>query len=122
MNSRLDRIKDWAALAKVARYSATTMARQCGVSQRQLERFFQTRRQTSPHNWLRELRMKRAAELISGESSLKQAVEELGYKDAAHFSHDFKDYFGITPGQYANQPGLALVKNQMSLFDNKCRG
>ncbi len=121
MKSCLDRIQDWPALAKAARYSVTALACQCGVSPRQLERFFQTRLQQSPHNWLRELRMKRAIELVCDGTSLKQVAEELCYKDLVHFTHDFKEYFGVTPGQHSKQPISLTATGPMSRFDNKCR-
>jgi AraC-like DNA-binding protein len=100
MNSRLDRIKDWPALAKVARYSVTAIARHCDVSPRQLERYFHIRMEKSPHHWLHELRMKRAIELICDGTPFKQIAQELCYKDTAYFAHDFKVYAGVTPGQY----------------------
>jgi hypothetical protein len=34
--------------------------------------------------------LRRAVELILGEMPLKMVAAELGYKDAAHFTHDFK--------------------------------
>jgi AraC-like DNA-binding protein len=121
MNCCLDRIKDWAALAKAARYSATSVARQCGVSVRHLDRFFQTRLQKSPHTWLHELRMRRATELICAGSPLKQVAEELCYKGTAHFTRDFKKYFGVTPGQHSQQSVWLTATSQMSHLVNKCR-
>lgn len=121
MNSRLDRIKDWADLAKAARYSASAIARQCGVSSRQLERFFQVRLQQSPHNWLRELRMKRAVQLICESASLKQVAQELCYRDAAHFTRDFKEYFGVTPSQHERRMVSPMPNGAMSHFDKRCR-
>jgi AraC-like DNA-binding protein len=103
MTSRLDRIRDWALLAKSSRYSASAMAQECGVSPRQLERFFQERMKKSPHQWLRELRMSRALELLQNDAPIKQVAQELCYKDTAHFCRDFKNYFGRTPGQHAVQ-------------------
>lgn len=103
MTSRLDRVKDWALLAKASRYSATAIARECGVSPRQLERFFREHLKKSPHQWLRELRMGRAVELLREDASVKQVAQELCYKDPAHFCRDFKSYFGKTPGQTATQ-------------------
>jgi AraC-like DNA-binding protein len=99
MTSRLDRVGDWAALAKTSRYMASTIARECGVSPRQLERFFHERMNKSPHQWLRELRMRRAVELLRENVAVKVVAQELCYKDPAHFCRNFKNYFGTTPGQ-----------------------
>jgi AraC-like DNA-binding protein len=106
MTSRLDRVRDWASLAKASRYSATAIARECGVSPRQLERFFHERMNKPPHQWLRDLRMGRAVELLREGASVKVAAQELCYKDAAHFCRDFKNYFGTTPGQIAAQQSI----------------
>ncbi len=95
MNSGLDRIKDWAALAKAGRYSVTLIARQCGVSPRQLERYFHTYLHQCPHIWLHELRMKRALELVCDGTPLKRVAQELCYKDTPYFMHDFN--FGSFP-------------------------
>ena len=103
MASRLDRVKNWALLAKASRYSASAIAYRCGVSPRQLERYFQEHMKKSPHQWLRELRLGRALELIQRDESIKQVAQELCYKDTAHFCRDFKNYFGRTPGQHAAQ-------------------
>jgi len=121
LNSRLDFIRDWPALAKAAGYCSKTIAWQCAVSPRQLERYFQVNMGKPPHQWLRELRMRRAVELICDRTSLKQAAHELCYKDAAHFTRDFKEYFGVTPGRYTTAPAPSSISGQMSRFDNKCR-
>ena len=113
MQSRLTRIKDWAALVKNARYSAAALARVCNVSPRQLERFFQAHMGSSPHTWLRRLRMQRAVELIRDGAAMKEVALELCYKDSAHFTHDFKEFFGITPSQFA-QNGIVPTANQPS--------
>lgn len=102
MSSRLKFVNDWAALAKTAKYCARDLAALRRVSSRQLERFFKREMGCRPHQWLRDERMRRAAELISeGERSLKEiATDELGYESAAHFTRDFKEYFGIPPSHY----------------------
>jgi transcriptional regulator GlxA family with amidase domain len=103
MSSRLDRVEDWAGIARAAGYSVTIMASQCRVSQRQLERYFLISKQKSPHLWLRELRLKRAVELLRNDMDLKVVAAQLCYKTASHFHHDFKAYFGVTPGRFAWQ-------------------
>ena len=88
-------------MAKNSRYCAAKLARDCGVSRRQLERYSQLRFQAAPHQWLRVLRLRRAVELITKQTPIKEVAIELGYKDAAHFAHDFKDYIGVCPSCFA---------------------
>ena len=109
MSSRLDLIRDWPQQAKVARYSASTLARICCVSPRHLNRYLQERMHQSTHNWLREMRMGKAVELITLKLPLKEAALELCYKNTAHFTRDFKDYYGVTPGQFLLQTTIQLA-------------
>jgi transcriptional regulator GlxA family with amidase domain len=102
----LDYVTDWKALAKSSRYCAAKLALQCRVSTRQLERYFQNERGAPPHRWLRSLRLRQAVELIRDQTPLKEVAIELGYRDAAHFAHDFKGYFGVSPGCFGQ--GCAL--------------
>jgi AraC family chitin signaling transcriptional activator len=113
MSSRLDQIKDLAPLAKNARYNATTLAKLCGVSPRQLHRHIETKHHTTPHKYLHELRMSRSLELVRDRTPIKEASIELGYKDPAHFTHDFTHYFGMSPSKFAEQQPelLPSVKN-----------
>lgn len=105
MHSRLDRVQNWPALAKGVRYSVTALARKCGVTRRHLERYFRIKHGVSPHQWLHELRMKRALELVRDGTPLKEVAIELCYKDGTvHFTHDFTKYFGVSPGQLSSQP------------------
>jgi AraC-like DNA-binding protein len=100
MSSRLDRITDWAGLAKSGHYSAAELASACRVTPRHLERYFQDRHGEAPHHWLRALRMRLAVELICDQTPIKIVATNLHYKDQAHFSHDFKAYFGICPSGF----------------------
>ena len=99
MSSRLDWIANLEGLAETARYSPKRLASACRVSLRQLERFTIRTFGRTPHRWLYELRMQRALELVRDRTSLKETGFMLGYKDVAHFSHDFKKFFGIPPGR-----------------------
>jgi transcriptional regulator GlxA family with amidase domain len=103
MGSRLDQIKEWANLAKAARYNAQNLAQLCEVSSRQLRRYFKVKMQETSHNWLRTLRMSHATELIRVSTPIKIVAVELGYKDAAHFTHDFTDFFGAPPSRFGRR-------------------
>jgi AraC-like DNA-binding protein len=116
VSSRLDQIKDWAALAKSSAYCAGKLALECRVSTRQLERYFHIKHNAAPHQWLRGLRMRRAVELIRDQTLLKQAGLELGYKDPAHFAHDFKEYFGVSPSCFSQNPPSPVSRRQNVAF------
>ena len=105
MNSRLDRIKNWAELAHTASYCGTTLAKKVGVSLRQLERFILEAKGKCPRQWLLGLRIERALELIREGSTVKEAADKLGYKQRSHFSSDFKKHYGFAPSR---QPKTVL--------------
>src|SRR6185503_5060835 len=100
MSSRLQHISNWQELAHRSNYNAHALARLCQVSLRQLQRFTQEAHGKSPHASIREMRMRRAHELICERTSVKVAALSLGYKSAAHFSSDFKQFYGVAPTQY----------------------
>lgn len=100
IHSRLDLIRHWPELAHAAGYCAVLLAAQCGISTRQLERFIREKMASSPHKWLRKMRLDRAVVLLQQQKPL---ADELGYSSSAHFSRDFKGFFGMTPSQFLSQ-------------------
>lgn len=58
----------------------------------------------SPNNYIRIIRLKKAAELLtSGRYTAAEVAYKVGIKDASYFSKLFKDQFGKTPKEYQNQ-------------------
>ena len=103
MNSRLDSVKNWERLAKECRFSATGIAARCGISVRQLERFFNGKFRKGPHEWLHSARMSSAIKMLSDGYLIKEIADKLGDKDAAHFSRDFRKQHGLAPGQWRSK-------------------
>lgn len=56
---------------------------------------------TSPYQFLKQLRLKRARDLLLRDGhSVNQAASEVGYASVSHFTGEFKRYFGETPRAY----------------------
>ena len=56
---------------------------------------------TSPAAIIRDIRFKRATDLIrSGEHSLSEVAYMSGFNDTHYFSTAFRQRFGMTPGEY----------------------
>jgi AraC-like DNA-binding protein len=116
MNTRLNHIQNWPELAEEANWSGTTLARNCGISLRTLQRHFLKTMGKTPKTWLDEQRHLQAVKLLREGSSIKETAAHLGYKHAHHFSRNFKKYFGFPPTE-AGHP--ALVPAPVSEFGKR---
>ncbi|SRR6266581_1595003 len=97
MKSRLNQIQNWHDLAQNAQYNAKELAKKCGVSPRQLQRFFLLAAGKSPQKWLNTLRLKKAVSLMENGQTVKEAASELKYKQRSHFSRVYKRFHGVPP-------------------------
>lgn len=121
MNRRLISVEEWARLASESRYAVKSLAGLTGMSVRQLERVTRNSFGQSPHAWLRAQRLQRAVELLRDGTSAKDTAGLLGYRTAAHFSHDFKKQYGNPPGRLNVERDKPVLTLAMALFDNKRR-
>jgi len=56
-----------------------------------------------PHEYLENIRIRRAQKLIEAGVPLAQTAAEIGFSSQSHFTRRFKKIIGIAPGQYATQ-------------------
>ena len=82
------------------RLNAELIARQLGCSRAHLYRVFASRGETVAH-YLRELRLRRARDLLAGHTEDKTRIGDLAYRcgfdDPVHFTRLFRQRFGLTP-------------------------
>jgi AraC-like DNA-binding protein len=97
MNSLLNHIQNWPELAQQANWSASALAKLCGVSVRTLERHFLRLKGKRPKAWLAEQRQQQAVELFQDGSTVKEAASCLHYKHPSHLTNDFKKHWGNCP-------------------------
>ncbi|MFB9769064.1 helix-turn-helix transcriptional regulator [Lactiplantibacillus modestisalitolerans] len=70
------------------------------VSPSYLSRTFKAVRGISPIQYLTHLRLQRAQDLLTtGQHSVSEVAELVGYQDPYHFSKRFKQFFGTPPSQ-----------------------
>ena len=75
------------------------IGRAVGCSPFHLSRTFSSATSMTIPQYLRQLRMERAAELLrSGKFNVTEAALEVGYSSLSHFSQAFHDTFGCCPG------------------------
>lgn len=80
------------------------MGREVGCSHYHLSRIFSTETGQTIPQYLRQLRMQRAAELLrTGQCNVTEAALEVGYSSLSHFSSAFHDAYGCCPGLYPQQ-------------------
>lgn len=77
------------------------LGRKIGCSHFYLSRVFSAHTGQTITQYLRQLRMEKAAELLkSGEFNVTEAALEVGYNSLSHFSAAFHETFGCCPGLY----------------------
>jgi transcriptional regulator GlxA family with amidase domain len=99
MNTKLNHIQNWSELASQANWSASALAKKCGVSVRTLHRHFLKQMDKSTKDWLAEQRQRHAVELLRKGSSIKETSACLDYKQPGSFSRGFKSHWGIRPSR-----------------------
>ncbi len=95
------RVRDWEQLAAVAHYDAKELACLCNESIRQLQRDFHRQFGLPPQVWLNVQRLKAAELRLTSGESVKKVAMDLGYKQTSHFCRQFKNYYHLTPTQFA---------------------
>lgn len=81
--------------------SLKELGRRIGCSPYHLSRTFSREMGMTLPQYLRQIRMERAAELLkSGRFNVTEAALEVGYSSLSHFSHAFCEVMGCCPGLY----------------------
>jgi len=77
------------------------LGRKIGCSHFYLSRIFSAQTGQTITQYLRQLRLEKAAELLrSGEYNVTEAALDVGYNSLSHFSTAFHETFGCCPGLY----------------------
>ncbi len=99
---RLQRARDFIMENPDLALSVDLIARQAGVSASGLQRLFQKSESCSVFDYVRQVRLDKAHELLlAGHSSVQEISAMAGYKNPANFATAFKRRFGLTPRQAA---------------------
>lgn len=77
------------------------LSRQCSLSPTALKTGFRRVYGVPVHRWLMEQRMKRSCALLRSTGlTVQQVAQAVGYDGQSQFSAVFRQYYGVTPGQY----------------------
>ena len=78
--------------------SVDLLARTVNMSPSYLTRLFREQTGRSPASFVREVRLRRAYELVQTTFlSIKEVMAAVGWNDPSHFSRDFRRRFGLSP-------------------------
>ncbi len=84
-------------------FSIEELSREVGYSNMHLYRKIKALAGQTPSQFLRTIRLKRAAALLSKESdNVTQIAYSVGFSSLSYFNKCFKEQFGVTPGKFAN--------------------
>ncbi|WEM45836.1 helix-turn-helix domain-containing protein (plasmid) [Photobacterium sp. DA100] len=93
--------QDWMKRNLAHPITAQSIADQCGVPLRTFNRKFKDQVGETPHQHLQRLRMDAAQQLLRDFGmSVQDVAEQVGYKDAHHFSTRFLQHYNMSPSQY----------------------
>lgn len=85
--------------------SVSRVADEVGISEVYLRCLFRQHRQTSPKQYLTDVRIQKAKALLaSGFYSVAQTAQRCGYRDEKHFSTVFRRLTGTPPSRYKYHP------------------
>ena len=77
------------------------LAQACGLSVRVFERQFRATYQSSPHDYVRQMRVRMSCgALVFSKKSLAEVASAFGFADQSHFAKEFRRMMGDTPRQY----------------------
>lgn len=76
------------------------LALQLGIERRRFAYLFERYTGLTPINYLTEIRIRRAKELLRSGISVAEVAEKVGYFDNFYFSRVFKKQIGMSPSEY----------------------
>jgi AraC-like DNA-binding protein len=77
---------------------------QLGMSRMHLSRKLKILTGLSPHIFIRNIRLEKAAELLIGNTgNITEIAYSVGFSNASGFTKAFREYFGVLPKKYSKQ-------------------
>ncbi|WHI50874.1 helix-turn-helix domain-containing protein [Microbulbifer sp. MLAF003] len=103
---RLNPLLEWLAENYQKSISVPDMAERISISERQLTRLFKRHLQSTPSQYLNQIRLNRARDLITCESlSLEQVALRVGFASYDSFRRAFYAQFGVSPSYFSRNHG-----------------
>ncbi|MFD1142857.1 tetratricopeptide repeat protein [Larkinella insperata] len=92
-----------------SQFSAEEFGREAGLSRMQLHRKLTALTGQSAGDFIRVMRLKRAAQLLEGQAAtVSEIAYEVGFNSLSYFSKVFREQFGVLPTEYANRSNASV--------------
>ena len=83
-------------------FETDNLARKSGYSRRQLNRKLRALTGQSVREFIRTIRLKRAAQLLQQQSgTVTEIAYQVGFNSIAHFAKIFRQEFGVAPSEFS---------------------
>jgi DNA-binding response OmpR family regulator len=83
-------------------FDVSTMTEQMGMSRMQLFRKLKALTNQNPSEFIRTIRLKRAAQLIRKKfGNVAEITYEVGFNNLSYFAKCFRELYGVSPSEYA---------------------
>ena len=104
MNPKIRSVLDFFATNLHRQIRMTEITALTALSHSRLDHLFKAEVGQSPTQYLQELRLMKACQLLETTGlKITQVGLAVGYQDHSHFFRNFKARFGLTPSQYRTQ-------------------
>lgn len=90
-------------------YSVEVLSRDMGMDRTGLYRRLISVVGKTPTNFIRSIRLKRAAQLLKEGYSVAEVADLVGFSTSSYLSKCFQEEFGMRPSQYVNQWKIGKV-------------
>jgi AraC-like DNA-binding protein len=80
------------------------VGRQVAASRRQLQRVFLEVGGTTFREYVTQVRMARAADLLAQDMTVREVALRVGYRQPAQFAKAFRRHHGVSPSEYRAHP------------------
>lgn len=79
-------------------YAVEELSRDLGMTRMNLYRKLQSITGNTPSDFIKSIRLKRAAQLLQGSRlTMAEVADRVGFSSASYFTKCFKEIFGVTP-------------------------
>ena len=83
-------------------YNVEQLSADMGMSRMNLYRKLQAITGQTPTEFIRTIRLKRAAQLLQdGKLNVSEVADRVGFSSSSYFTKCFKEQFGVLPTQYS---------------------